>query len=272
MPFFGGWLRALPTSVRLPRLIRNNSPTLLRGNHGFKPVVDLHSWPSPDVRPGATLPFPTSAAYLAALDGANRFGYTICTQFFGCHQSTHQHVRCLCAGRLARTPDLKIRTRALRHLRVTKRLFPIAVRDSRSVPTSQQFAPVSAPCGAWAIAPQRDGVNTGLVLPDAQRDLRDGAANDGPRAGMATFTPTRRGAGVPGVLPGSGATPQYSGYVIRFQSRKAWQNTCSRALVSEVATGGIAVLCQGVHLPVITNINLLTRPARADGLPLFAAS
>ena len=62
----------------------NNNMTLLRGNHALKAGVDLQ-WVA-DTRtsaPAQLYTFPNAAAYLAARDGTNRFGYTSFTQYFG---------------------------------------------------------------------------------------------------------------------------------------------------------------------------------------------
>ena len=62
----------------------NNNVTWLRGDHSFKGGFDIqHVADTRTSTPFQLYTFPTIAAYLAAANGTNRFGYYTFTQYFG---------------------------------------------------------------------------------------------------------------------------------------------------------------------------------------------
>src|SRR4029078_8235860 len=62
----------------------NYSATLLKGDHAIKAGIDIQHVNDTRTSAAAQLyTFPSTAAYLCAKDGSNRFGYTSFTQYFG---------------------------------------------------------------------------------------------------------------------------------------------------------------------------------------------
>jgi len=262
----------------------NNSTTLMRGNHAFKAGFDLQ-WVADTRKAGAAqlYTFPNAAAYLAARDGTNRFGYTSFTQYFGLpdlEYNTSQYGLFI-QDDWRVTPDLKVLYGVRYDLYGVPDGDPNApVATSREFPTSKNnFAPRLGL--AWTIGNDKKTVvraNTGVMYDQTLNAIYEQAlANNGTNArASASFTPTQVGApAFPAVLSaGSGATPNLAWTVDPdFKVARSWQNNVQfeRAIGDHysVAVGGSYVL--GYNLPVVTNINLIN-PASTlpDGLPVFS--
>lgn len=264
----------------------NNSTTLLRGNHAFKAGFDLQ-WVA-DTRKAAQAQlytFPNAAAYLAARNGTNRFGYTSFTQYFGLPEleyNTSQYGLFI-QDDWRVTPDLKV----LYGVRYDLYGVPegdanAPIASSREFPTSNNnFAPRLGV--AWTLGSDKKTViraNTGMMYDQTLNAIYEQAlANNGTNArASASFTPTQAGApAFPAVLSaGAGATPNLAWTVDPdFKVARSWQNNVQveRALGDHysVAVGGSYVL--GYNLPVVTNINLINPTSTLpDGLPVFATA
>lgn len=264
----------------------NNSTTLLRGNHAVKAGLDLQ-WVA-DTRKAAAAQlytFPNAAAYLAAQNGTNRFGYTSFTQYFG-------------------LPDLEYNTAQYGFFmqddwRVTsnfKLLYGVRY-DLYGVPDADPNAPIAtsrafpqsknnfAPrVGAvWTLGSDKKTVlraNTGIMYDQTLNAIYEQAlSNDGTNArASASFTPTQAGApAFPQVLSaGTGATPNLAWTVDPgFKVARSWQNNVQleRGLGEHysMAIGGSYVT--GYNLPVVTNINVINPiGATSDGLPVFSTA
>ena len=264
----------------------NDNITFLKGNHSFKTGIDLQ-WVD-DTRtaaPAQLYTFPNAAAYLAARDGTNRFGYTSFTQYFGLpdlEYNTAQYGFYI-QDDWRMTPDFKI----LYGIRYDVYGVPDGVADapvstSREFPTSNSN--VAPRLGAvWTLGESKRSVvrfNTGLMYDQTINAIYEQALqNDGTNArASATFTPQQAGApAFPTVLSaGAGATPNLAWTVDPdFKVARSWQNNVQfeRALGDRYSVAVGASFVKGRDLPVVTNINLINPIGTlADGLPVFAAT
>ncbi len=264
----------------------NNSTTLLRGNHAFKAGFDLQ-WVADTRQAGAAqlYTFPNAAAYLAAQSGANRFGYTSFTQYFGLpglEYNTAQYGLFI-QDDWRVTPDLKVLYGVRYDLYGVPDGDPNApIATSREFPTStNNFAPRVGI--AWSLGGDKKTVlraNTGVMYDQTLNAIYEQSlANNGTNArASASFTPTQAGApAFPQVLTaGSGATPNLAWTVDPdFKVARSWQNNVQleRGLGDHysMAIGGSYVT--GYNLPVVTNINLINPTGTtSDGLPVFATA
>jgi len=261
----------------------NNSTTWMRGNHAFKGGFDIQTVADTRRSAPATLyEFPNLAAYLAAQNGTNRFGYTRFTQYFGLpdleYNSGQYGVFVQDDWRL--TPDLKILYGVRYDVYGVPEGDPNApVAASREFPVSKSN--IAPRFGAvWTVGESRQSVvrvNSGLMYDQTLNAIYEQAlASDGTNArASATFTPTQAGApAFPAVLSaGTGATPNTVWTVDpEFKVARSWQNNVQfeRALNDRYVVGVGASYVKGYDLPVVTNINLInpigTLP---DGIPIF---
>ena len=264
----------------------NNNTTLLRGDHAFKAGLDLQ-WVA-DTRTSAAAQlytFPNNAAYIAARDGVNRFGYTSFTQYFGLpnleYNTTQYGFFVQDDWRAA--SDLKV----LYGLRYDVYGVPEGI-DNAPITTSREF-PVSrsnwAPrLGAvWTLGASKKSViraNTGIMYDQTLNAIYETALqNDGTNArASASFTPTQVGApAFPAVLStGAGAAPNLAWTVDpEFKVARAWQNNVQfeHALSDRYSVAIGTSYVKGYDLPVVTNINVINPiGALADGLPVFSTA
>ncbi|MGE0705830.1 MAG: carboxypeptidase regulatory-like domain-containing protein [Vicinamibacterales bacterium] len=264
----------------------NNNVTLLTGDHAFKTGVDIqHVADTRKASLQALYTFPNAAAYLAAANGTNRFGYSSFVQYFGLPDlsySTNQFG-------LFVQDDWRVSStfKLLYGVRYDLYQPPDGVENapvlsSREFPTSKSnFAPrVGA---VWTIDDARRSViraNTGLMYDQTLNAIYEQALqNDGTNArASATFTPTQAGApGYPNILSsGSGAVPNTAWTVDPdFKVARSWQSNVQfeHALNERYSVGVGASFVKGYDLPVVTNINLQnpigTLPS---GIPIFSTS
>jgi hypothetical protein len=264
----------------------NNSSTWLRGDHAFKAGLDLQY--VADTRraaPAMLYTFPNAAAYLAAVNGTNRLGYTNFTQYFGLPDldyNTSQY------GFFVQddwrvTADLKVLYGIRYDIYGVPESSPDApIASSREFPTSKSnFAPRLG--AVWTLGEQRRSVlraNTGIMYDQTLNAIYEQALqNDGTNArASATFTPTQAGApAFPAVLStGSGAQPNTAWTVDPdFKIARSWQNNVQleHALNDRYSVGVGASYVKGYNLPVVTNINLQdpidTLPS---GVPIFSTN
>ena len=264
----------------------NNSTTLLRSNHAYKAGFDLQ-WVA-DQRTSAAAQlytFPNAAAYLAARDGSNRFGYTSFTQYFGLpdleYNTSQYGLFVQDDWRVA--SDLKVLYGIRYDLYGVPDANPNApVTTSRKFPTSKNnFAPrVGA---VWTLGSDKKTVlraNSGVMYDQTLNAIYEQSLqNDGTNArASASFTPTQTGApAFPAVLSaGAGATPNLAWTVDPgFKVARSWQNNVQfeRAIGDHYsfAIGGSYVT--GYNLPVVTNINVINPVGSlSDGLPVYSTA
>ncbi len=264
----------------------NNSTTLLRGNHGFKVGFDIQS--VKDTRVSSTTQlytFPNAAAYLAAQNGANRFGYTSFQQYFGLPdlEYTTGQYGVFVQDDWRVTPELKL----LYGVRYDYYAPPDGVANapvsaSSSFPTSgSNFAPRVGM--AYTLGAQRKTViraNTGIMYDQTLNAIYELALqNDGTNArASASFTPTQAGApAYPAVLSaGAGAQPNLAWTVDPdFKVARSWQNNVQfeHSLTDVYAISVGTSYVKGYNLPVVTNINLINPISTLpDGLPVFSTT
>ena len=255
----------------------NDNITFLTGNHSFKTGLDLQ-WVADDRTSGAAqlYTFPNAAAYLAARDGANRFGYTNFTQYFGLpdlEYNTAQYGFYI-QDDWRMTSDFKI----LYGVRYDMYGVPDGVANapvatSREFPTSDNN--IAPRLGAvWTLGESKRSAlrfNTGLMYDQTINAIYEQALqNDGTNArASATFTPLQAGApAFPAVLTaGSGAAPNTAWTVDPdFKVARSWQNNVQfeQQIGERYAVAVGASFVKGYDLPVVTNINLINPDGR-DG-------
>ncbi len=264
----------------------NNSTTLLRGAHAFKAGLDLQFVADTRRAAPATLyTFPNAAAYLAAANGTNPFGYTNFTQYFGLPEleyNTSQY------GFFVQddwrvNADLKILYGVRYDIYGVPDGNPNApIASSHEFPVSKSnFAPRIG--AVWTLGAQRRTVlraNTGLMYDQTLNAIYEQALqNDGTNArASATFTPNQVGApAFPAVLSaGAGANPNTAWTVDPdFKVARAWQNNVQfeRALNDRYSVGIGASYVKGYNLPVVTNINLINPVGTLpSGIPIFSSA
>lgn len=264
----------------------NDNITFLRGNHSFKTGVDLQ-WVDDARTSGAAqlYTFPNAAAYLAARDGSNPFGYTSFTQYFGLPQLDYNTAQ---YGFYVQD-DWRVKSDFKILYGVRYDLYtPPDANASSPIAASRDFKTVTgnvAPrLGAvWTLGESRRSVlrfNTGLMYDQAINAVYEQALqNDGTNArASATFTPTQAGApAFPNVLSaGAGAAPNTAWTVDPdFKVARSWQNNVQfeQALGDRYAVAIGASYVKGYDLPVVTNINVINPVGTlADGRPIFATA
>jgi hypothetical protein len=264
----------------------NNNTTWLRGDHALKAGLDLQF--VADTRraaPAALYTFPTTAAYLAAANGTNPFGYNSFTQYFGLPDldyNTSQY------GFFVQddwrvSPTFKL-LYGLRYdvLGVPDGVPSAPVATSESFPVDKNnFAPrVGA---VWTLGDQGRSVlraNTGIMYDQTLNAIYEQALqNDGTNArASANYQPTQTGApAFPSILSsGAGAQPTLAWTVDPdFRVARTWQNNVQfeHALSDRYSVGIGASYVSGNDLPVVTNINLQNPiGALPSGIPIFSAS
>lgn len=264
----------------------NNSTTLLRGDHALKGGIDMQF--VADTRraaPAALYTFPTVAAYQAAASGANPFGYTSFSQYFGLPDLDYNTAQ---YGFFVQddwrvSPTLKL----LYGVRYD--IFGVPDADPNApVETSRNFAVDKnnfAPrLGAvWTLGSDQRSVlraNTGIMYDQAINAIYEQALqNDGTNArASANFTPTQVGApGFPNILSaGAGAQPNLAWTVDpNFVVARTWQNNVQfeRALSDRYSVAIGASYVKGYDMPVVTNINLIAPTgATPSGIPIFSTT
>jgi hypothetical protein len=264
----------------------NNNTTWLRGDHALKAGIDLQF--VADTRraaPAALYTFPTTAAYLAARNGTNPFGYNTFTQYFGLPDldyNTSQY-GFFVQDDWRLSPTLKV-LYGVRYdvLGVPDGVPNAPVATSQSFPVDKNnFAPrVGA---VWTLGDQGRSVlraNTGIMYDQTLNAIYEQALlNDGTNArASANYQPTQTGApAFPNILSsGTGAQPSLAWTVDPDLSvARSWQNNVQfeHALSDRYSVGVGASYVRGYDLPVVTNINLQNPiGALPSGIPIFSTS
>ena len=264
----------------------NNSLTYLWGNHAIKGGFDIQN--VQDTRtstPFQLYTFATTAAYLAARSGENRFGYQSFQQYFG--EPDLDFASNLYGLFLQDDWRLNDSVKVLYGLRYDLYDVP-APNASAPFETSRDFVVDKnnfAPrLGVvWTVGSDRRTVvraNSGLMYDQALlASYEQALINDGTNArAAATFQPTTPGApAFPAVLSaGAGATPNTLTTVSRdFQVAHNWQNNVQieRQLTDRLAASIGASYARGYNLPLISNVNLINPTGQlADGRNVYSTA
>ncbi len=264
----------------------NNSLTWLSGNHSFKGGFDIQN--VQDTRrstPFQLYTFANAAAYLAARDGVNRFGYQTFTQYFG--QPELEFSSNLYGFFVQDDWRVSDSVKVLYGVRYDLYDVP-APNASAPFETSRDFVVDKnnfAPrLGVvWTVGSDRRTVvraNTGIMYDQALlASYEQALINDGTNArAAASFQPTTPGApAFPAVLSaGAGATPNTLTTVSRdFQVANNWQNNVQveRQLTDRLAASVGGSYARGYNLPVISNINLISPIGQlADGRNVYSTA
>jgi hypothetical protein len=261
----------------------NDNFTLVRGNHAYKAGIDIQT--VSDTRtaaPAALYTFPSIAAYQAAANGTNRFGYTSFTQYFGLPdlEYSSNQFGFFVQDDWRVNADLKLLYGVRYDVYGVPDGVPNApIETSREFPVSKSnFAPrVGA---VWTVGEARNSVirvNTGIMYDQTLNAIYEQALQlDGTNArASGTFSPTTTGApAFPATLStGAGAQPNTAWTVDPdFNVARSWQNNVQfeHALSDRysISVGGSYV--KGYNLPVVNNINLINPiGTTSDGLPIF---
>jgi hypothetical protein len=261
-----------------------NNLTHIRGDHAYKFGVDIQHVADGRTRTSSQLyTFPSIDAYLAAVNGSNRFGYTTFTQYFGEpnleYSSNLYGVFVQDDWRLS--PDVKL-------------LYGIRY-DLYDVPDANADAPFAASRDfridknnwaprlgvVWSIGADRRSVlraNTGLMYDQPILAMYEQSLiNDGTNfRAAASYQPTTAGApAFPAVLSsGAGSQPNALTTVSPdFSTARMWQNNVQfeRQLGGIYAVAVGTTYTRGYNLPLISNINLINPIGRlADGRPIYS--
>jgi hypothetical protein len=261
-----------------------NNLTHIRGDHAYKFGVDIQHVVDGRTRTASQLyTFPSVDAYLAAVNGTNRLGYTSFAQYFG--EPNLEYSSNLYGMFVQDDWRLSSSVKLLYGLRY----------DVYDVPNADPNAPFAASrdfridknnwaprVGAvWAFgAFQRNvlRVNTGLMYDQAILAMYEQSLiNDGTNfRAAATFQPQTQGApAFPAVLSsGSAAQPNTLTTVAPdFSTARMWQNNLQyeRQLGTSYAVAVGTTYTRGYNLPLISNINLINPIGRlADGRPIYS--
>jgi len=264
----------------------NNSLTWLRGDHSFKAGIDIQNiQDSRTSTPFQLYTFPTIAAYQAAVNGTNRFGYNTFTQYFG---EPELEFSSNTYGMFVQDDwRLSDSLKVLYGVRYDVYDVP-APNASAPFETSRDFVVdknnIAPRLGVvWTAGSDRRTVvrfNTGMMYDQALlASYEQALINDGTNArAAATFQPATPGApAFPAVLSsGAGATPNTLTTVSRdFKVANNWQNNLQieRQLNNHFAAAIGTSYVRGYNLPLISNINVINPIGRlSDGRPIYSTA
>jgi hypothetical protein len=263
-----------------------NNLTHIRGDHAFKAGFDVqHVADTRRRTANQVYTFASIDAYLAAVSGANRFGYTTFAQYFG--ETDLEYSSNLYGVFVQDDWRLSSNVKLLYGLRY----------DLYDVPQGNPNAPFAASrdfvidkgnwaprVGAvWSLGADRRTVvraNTGLMYDQPLLAMYEQSLiNDGTnRRAAATFQPATAGApAFPALLSaGSGAQPNTLTTVSSdFEVARMWQNNLQveRQLGDKYAVAIGTTYTRGYNLPLISNINAINPIGRlADGRPIYSTA
>lgn len=264
----------------------NDNVTYLRADHAYKFGFDIQHVADARRRTASQLyTFPTLAAYQAAVSGANPFGYTTFSQYFG---ETGLEFSSNLYG-LYVQDDWRVTDRL-------KLLYGVRF-DLYDVPEPSADAPFEASRDfrvdtnnwgprlgvVYTLGEERRSVvraNTGIMYDQALLAMYEQSLiNDGTnRRAAATFQPQTAGApAFPNVLAaGSGAQPNTLTTVLPdFEVAHNWQTNVQfeHQFGERLAVAAGTSYARGYGLPVISNINVINPVGRlADGRPIYSTA
>jgi hypothetical protein len=261
----------------------NDNITYLRGDHAYKFGMDVQHVVDTRTRTASQVyTLPSVNAYLNAVNGSNRFGYTSFAQYFG---ETDLAFNSNLYGLFVQDDwRLGADVKLLYGVRYDLFAVPDGTPDA-PVASSREFridknnwAPRVGL--AWTVGQDRRTVvrvNTGLMYDQALLAMYEQSLiNDGTsRRAAVTFVPATAGApAFPDVLSAGTAQPNTLTTVSPdFEVAKMWQNNVQieRQLGDKYAVAVGASFTKGYSLPVISNVNLINPTGRlADGRPIYS--
>jgi hypothetical protein len=263
----------------------NDNITYVRADHAYKFGVDVQHVADTRTRTASQLyTFPSIDAYLNAVNGTNRLGYTSFSQYFG--ETDLEYSSNLYGFFVQDDWRLGADIKLLYGLRYDVYDVPGGLADAPFAASREfrvdknNWAPRAGV--AWTLGQDRRTViraNTGLMYDQVLLAMYEQSLiNDGtPRRAAASFTPLTPGApAFPSVLStGSGAQPNTLTTVSPdFEVAKMWQNNVQveRQLGRSYAIAIGGTFTRGYNLPVISNINVINPIGRlADGRPIYSA-
>ncbi|MDP1568437.1 MAG: TonB-dependent receptor [Vicinamibacterales bacterium] len=264
----------------------NNSTTVLTGDHSVKFGFDIQNVADSRTRTASQqYTFPSVAAYLAARNGTNPFGYSNFTQYFGERdlEFSSNLFGFFVQDDWRVASNLKVLYGVRYDLYQAPDALPNAPFEaSRSFTVDKNnFAPRLGV--VWTVG--RDGrsvvrANTGLMYDQALLAIYEQTLqNDGTnRRAAASFSPTTAGApAFPNVLSaGQGAQPNTLFTVSPdFAVARNWQNNVQfeHQLGRSYAVSVGASYSKGYDLPVVTSINHINPIGQlSDGRPIFSTA
>lgn len=261
----------------------------IRGSHSFKFGVDAQVvWDSRAASFGHRYTFPTIAAYLAAKNGTNPYGYTSFSQQIGDpnFKMTSHLYSAFAQDDWRLTPDLKM----LYGLRYDLYVYPKANPDS-PFEYSKQFHVdknnLAPRVGiAWNVGRDRRTVvraSTGIMYDQAMLGAYTNAIEQNGLPARVTVSLNPAAAGAPAFpqtlkdLPPGYTLPAQNIFVIdpNFRVARTIQNNVQveRGLGKSYSVSVGVVYVRGYDLPVVNNINLINPVGTlADGRPIFSGA
>lgn len=260
--------------------------TYIRGDHSYKFGFSFQNVKDTRTTPQYQLyTFPSVAAYQAAASGANRFGYTSFTQYFG--QPGLEYDTNMLALFVQDDWRLSRNVKLLYGLRYDL-YSPPAANGSAPVETSRSYNKDNNNWQprvgmVWNVTSDQRTViraNSGLMYDQPLNAIYElSLQNDGTNArAAASFSPTTAGApAFPGVLSGgAGAQPNLAWTVDPdFAVARSWQNNVQyeRAIGDTYGVGVGFSYVKFWNMPVVTNINPINPTSTLpDGRPVFSTA
>ena len=263
--------------------------SVLRGRHAFKAGIDAQFIADDRVKGDLfQYTFPTIAAYLAAQNGTNKYGYTSLQQQFGNVSASYNSgfYGFFVQDDWQVSPQLKV----LYGVRYDLFNVPSA-RPYAANKYSQNFTVDKNNFGprvglSWAIDPSATTVlraSTGLMYEPPLLDFYDNAILSNGDPASYTVSVAGSAAGAPAYATSLAAPP--AGFVLprqsimavdtNFKTQQAWLTNVQleRALNSDVAVAVGYVNSIGRNLPVLVDVNLIpTGATLADGRPIYSTT
>jgi hypothetical protein len=263
--------------------------SVLRGRHAFKAGIDAQLIADDRVKGDRfQYTFPTIAAYLAAQNGTNKYGYTSLQQQFGNVSVSYNSgfYGFFLQDDWQVSPQLKV----LYGVRYD--LFDVpASRPFASNKYSQNFVidknNIAPRVGlSWAIDPSARTVlraSTGLMFEPPLLDFYDNAILSNGDPASYTVSVAGSAAGAPAYATSLAAPP--AGFVLprqsitavdsNFKTQQAWLTNVQleHALNSDISVAVGYVNSIGRNLPVLVDVNLIpTGAALGDGRPIYSTT
>jgi hypothetical protein len=257
--------------------------TYVRGAHSYKFGFDFqHVYDSRTAAPQFVYTFPTTAAYNAAKDGTNPFGYATMQQLTGdrTFQMSTNIMSVFVQDDWQLAPSLKL----LYGVRYDLYKYPAGLADAPLTQTRSfhidrnNFAPRLGM--AWSLNSSTVvRASTGIMYDQAILGGYEQALqlSGSPKAPVYTFSPTSPGAPAFPNGAGAGTLAQQSPWAIDpgFQVAHTWQNNVQieHAFRRDFSVSAGFMYAKGSQMPVVTDVNLITPVGTlGDGRPIYSTA
>jgi hypothetical protein len=264
----------------------SNNLSYLRGDHAYKFGLDIQRVMDTRTSTSSQLyTFPSIDNYLAAVSGANRFGYTTFQQYFG---DTYLEYNSNLYGFFVQD-DWRIASNVKILYGVRYDLYDVPAADPNApfdasrdfVIDKNNWAPRAGV--VWTVGDDRRTVvraNTGMMFDQPLLAMYELAltADGTNRRAAASYQPTTPGApAFPNVLSaGAGVQPNTLSTVSRdFEVGRMWQTNLQveRQIGDKYALAVGTTYTRGYALPLTSNINVINPIGRlADGRPIYSTA